>query len=336
MDKPEYFLQFEPGLITQLRELYLQLQSLNRIQSPVINRARQQLAREFPEAALKNSPQARDGLSPLWAWLAHWQREQVRNNHYYDRLYQGSLAPKYGVEITDFTRNLARLLCQIHLWERDIEREIAQLLNYPQFQPYTKAFNSLGIDIRCQALILSQMYPLTRFSSLGAFKRRLGMGRDENSSGDKLSSRAGGSQMCRSQLYLWVLDKISIKSQRPPTPVGQRLSAYYDLKAAQFSEDPDLVKEKVLVREKRRLKLNFQESLHSSFGELLTKDQFQVISQRLDTKFFEDVLEINQTQKMVKQGVVRKGFGVLVINQVVAYGCKLLFQEIKRNLLELD
>jgi hypothetical protein len=60
LDKPEYFLQFDPGSVTRLRELYLQLQSLNRIQSPVINRARQQLAREFPEAALKNSPQARD------------------------------------------------------------------------------------------------------------------------------------------------------------------------------------------------------------------------------------------------------------------------------------
>ena len=65
-DKPEFFLWFDPGSCTRIRELYLQGKSLTRIQSPIINRIRQQLAYEFPEAALKRSePSERDGLSPL-------------------------------------------------------------------------------------------------------------------------------------------------------------------------------------------------------------------------------------------------------------------------------
>jgi transposase len=59
----EFFISFSPGAAVKLREFYLQLKSLARIQSPIINRLRQQLAREFPEAALKEGCRqaAKDG-----------------------------------------------------------------------------------------------------------------------------------------------------------------------------------------------------------------------------------------------------------------------------------
>ena len=65
-----FFLHFELGPVERLRELYLQLQSLNRLSSPAVNRTRQQLAREFPEAARCRSEPGPDGLSPLFAFLA--------------------------------------------------------------------------------------------------------------------------------------------------------------------------------------------------------------------------------------------------------------------------
>lgn len=41
--------------IAEIRILYYQINSLIRVQSPLINRTRQQLAEEFPEAAFSNS-----------------------------------------------------------------------------------------------------------------------------------------------------------------------------------------------------------------------------------------------------------------------------------------
>ena len=46
--KSEFFLQPALKETERIREIYLELGSLNRIQSPLINRIRQQLAHEFP------------------------------------------------------------------------------------------------------------------------------------------------------------------------------------------------------------------------------------------------------------------------------------------------
>ncbi len=61
-----------PEPIAEIRSLYDQINSLLRIQSPLINRIRQQLAEEFPEGANKQQiPSERDGLQPLFAWLCN-------------------------------------------------------------------------------------------------------------------------------------------------------------------------------------------------------------------------------------------------------------------------
>lgn len=126
----DFFLHFQPGKVASMRSLWLQLQSINRIQSPIINRARQQLAREFPEAALmKSEPSKADGLPPLWAWLAGIKRKTKRKNSYYDRVYEKSIANQYGVTISTFTRKLSNMLCDLRYWEMEIQDEILEILN---------------------------------------------------------------------------------------------------------------------------------------------------------------------------------------------------------------
>jgi len=52
---PGRFVQSRDRTIVQIRRLVLRLAHLNRVQSPIINRARQELAWQFPEAALIRS-----------------------------------------------------------------------------------------------------------------------------------------------------------------------------------------------------------------------------------------------------------------------------------------
>lgn len=269
--KTDQFLQFEPGPIVQIRDLYLQMKSLTRVQSPIINRVRQQLCREFPEAAFKNSQQGKDGLSPLWAWLGNVERQGVRQNFYYDRLYDKSVAPAYGIKISKFSQRYAELLCQIHSWEHEAEEKLGELISLPQFKDYNQIFDKFGIGLRPRALLLCHIYPLSKFESLGSFKKRLGMAGDELSSGDRKGWNAGsGSKMCRTELYMWILVTIAPKKSRPQTIVGKKLSAFYD---------------------ERQEKFRSQQNTEG-----------------------------------------KTSFGKLIISQTAAYGCKLLFKELKKAL----
>lgn len=83
LEQSEYFLQFSSESVAKLREIYLQLHHLNRVQNPIINRLRQSLAYEFPEVAQTRSlRRANVDIPPLWGWLA-----QIRPSPYYERIY---------------------------------------------------------------------------------------------------------------------------------------------------------------------------------------------------------------------------------------------------------
>jgi transposase len=173
------------------------------------------------------------------------------------------------VQISDFSRRLADWLCDIHTWERELEFEIRTLLEQDEFIPYVQVFRSFGLGLRTQALILSQIYPISRFDSLGGFKRRLGMAKVEESSGDREAFLTGaGSKMCRSALYLWVLTSIAPARSRLKTPTVELLGKFYDERRSRFAGEDNLT----------------------------------------------------------------KGFGSLIICQTAAYGCRLLFKELKRGI----
>ncbi|NEO51877.1 MAG: IS110 family transposase [Okeania sp. SIO3B5] len=234
-DKPHAFLRFEPGLIKEISDRYLQLHSISRIQSPIINRLRQQLAKEFPEIASIKSTPGPDGLSPLWAWITERERYTDVGEKLYNKKYQNSVAPQYGVEISEFTKFLANQLCDLHLSEFGLRRELTNLIYSQEFQKFNEVFDLYGFGLMARAMLLIRCYPLSRFESEGAFKRRLGFGSEERSSGEIERFRAAGSSLARKELYLWCLTVVGKK--RLISGVGLEIMAKFEHHKQQLQKD---------------------------------------------------------------------------------------------------
>lgn len=251
--EPDHYLELCVGEIGRIRQIYLQLGSLSRIQSPIINRLRQQLASEFPEMALSSIKQGKAGFSPFAGWLSEFDTENLQpSTGRYSKVYAQSIAPQYGIEISQFTRRLAGVQVELHLWESTLETELSSLLSNPVFKKYNDAFDKLEFGLRTRAIVLSQIYPVEKFAkinritgkynytkSLAAFKQRLGYGGEENSSGDTERRKATGSKLARKALYLWALTKVAAKSRRPGSYYLEfkQLCEFYDLRMTQYNYD---------------------------------------------------------------------------------------------------
>ena len=148
-------MQIRDFTTTRIRELVLRLAHLNRVQSPIINRLRQDLAWQFPEIAHINSRRAANGEVPLlWGWLCG-----ERKSKKYDALCVSSIV----LCITSTVRHHARRLCDLQREEHSIEMELHELLTDSKFTAYRKVFKSFGFGLRLEAIILSQIYPLENY-----------------------------------------------------------------------------------------------------------------------------------------------------------------------------
>ncbi|MEG5048305.1 IS110 family transposase [Microcoleus sp. B4-C1] len=245
---PKRFLQIREGAIVKIRELALRLAHLNRVQSPIINRARQDLAWQFPEVALIRSVRFGEKVPLLWGWLAG-----ERPSKKYDRLYAESI----GLGITESVRQHAARLCNLQREEMTIEQELFELLAAPQFARYRKVFARFGFGQRIEALLLSQIYPLQnylaadgkpevkiakgrrsgkptkRYLSLRRFMKALGCAPSQESSGDLQKSKvAGGSALCRRALWQWIFTRIEPNNRRLSNETGRHLGEMLDSEKA--------------------------------------------------------------------------------------------------------
>lgn len=204
------------------------------------------------------------------------------------------------------------------------------------FQTYHHTFNRFGIPPKSQALLLSQIYPMSKFESLGRFKRRLGLAKDENSSGDKESMNTGsGSKLCRCQLYLWVLDSIAPQHARPKNDIGRKLGSFYDSRKAQFQDNPELWKQKAIENLHRIALRELKKQLSANLISLLPKEQALTVASTLDLSMQAISMSMNtglttELKDKANSREVRRGFGNLIINQTAAYGLRLLFKELKK------
>lgn len=231
------FVRTRDPIIAQMRDLVLRLHHLNRVQSPIINRVRQDLAWQFPEAA-KISLCA----NLFWCWLA--QNCSVKR---YDNLYALSIGLGLGSE----TRNSAKAICELKRREQELERDLRALLKDVRFLQYRKVFARFGLGERTEALILSQIYPIQNYLSDGLpevkirkgkvsgnptkrhlsrrrFQKALGVAPTREDSGDSKSSKKAGSSLCRIALWQWLFTRIEPKRNRVKTELGQRLGELLD------------------------------------------------------------------------------------------------------------
>lgn len=240
------FVQIRDSVVVRIRELVLRLAHLNRCQSPVINRIRQDLAWQFPEVAKVKSKSYKGSDPLLWAWLAG-----IRKSTRYDKLYQRSI----GLGLTDTVRLHAARLCDYQREERVIEKELNSLILDPRFLLYRKVFKIFGFGQRIEAVLLSQIFPIdnylvnnkpivkitrARFSkknknskkhiSRRRFEKALGTAPKEKSSGDKKKKKiVGGSDLCRKTLWQWLYTTIEpMKSRRTSNPIQKKIADRLD------------------------------------------------------------------------------------------------------------
>ncbi len=235
-ESPGRFVQIREFAIVRIRELALRLAHLARVQSPIINRIRQDLAWQFPEIAASHS-------KLIWGWLC----DKTKSKRL-DAAYKVTA----GLGLTDSVRLHTERIYQIHAEEEAIEVELLGYLNDSQFDKYRTVFKQFGFGDRIQAILLSQIYPLDnyledgkpivkirkgrksgkptkRYLSLRRFMKALGMAPTENSSGDKTSKGVvGGSDLCRRSLWQWVFTSVEPFRCRGQNPILKELGAALD------------------------------------------------------------------------------------------------------------
>ncbi|MEG4198599.1 IS110 family transposase [Microcoleus sp. Pol12A5] len=243
IDVPRRFVQVRSQTIVEIRRLVLRLSHLNRVQSPIINRARQDLAWQFPEVALVRSVRSGEKVPLLWGWLCG-ERQSVK----YDLMLEKSI----GLGITDELRLHAARIYDIQREEMALEFQLSKLVSEPQFLPYRKVFARFGFGRRVEALLLSQIYPFEnylldgkpdvkirkgrksgkptkRHLSLRRFMKALGYAPSQESSGDLQKSKvSGGSDLCRRALWQWIFTRIEPARTRLANDIGDQLGAIMD------------------------------------------------------------------------------------------------------------
>lgn len=269
-DSPRRFVQVREPEIVRLRELALRLSHLNRVQSPIINRLRQDLAWQFPEVQSVRSYRSDSQEIPLlWGWLAG-EREASR----YDNLLEAST----GLGLSEETRHHAKAICALQRREAALEREIRTLLKDRRFDSYRKVFARFGFGERAEAMILSQIYPLENYLKDGEpeviirkgkrsgkatkrhlsarrFQKALGVAPVRDWSGDKKRAQQGGSDLCRKALWQWLFTRIEPQKSRLRNEIGELLGAELDLEKKQ-GKPIKLVRSRVCAK---AVKLLFRE-----------------------------------------------------------------------------
>ncbi|MDJ0517702.1 MAG: transposase [Trichodesmium sp. MO_231.B1] len=226
-EKDTAFLQFEPGAIAQINEIYLDIKGLKANNTATINRVKAKLTSSFPEVASLRSNPGVDGLSPLFSWVAERERYTDRGKKKYDRLYQDSVGLKYGKIITTHTRYLANQICDNHIQEALLRSNLSGLVyDCPEFKNFNQVFDLFGFGLMVRAMLLVRTYPLSRFESVGAFKRRLGFGQEERSSGQVEGFSSSGSSLAKTELYNW--SKTTVGKKRLISQVGLEIQAKFE------------------------------------------------------------------------------------------------------------
>ncbi|WP_239651674.1 IS110 family transposase [Neosynechococcus sphagnicola] len=222
---PTRFVRMRDPLVAQMRDLVLRLHHQARVQSPIINRLRQDLIWQYPEGAKRSL----DAII-FWRWLAGEGKSGK-----YDLEYANTC----GLGLTDFTRESAQVLNKVMRQELEIDRQLRECLHDARFNSYRQIMAKFGMGERVQALIISQIYPLqnylennepimilsrsktkpgkqtTKHISERKFTKALGMSPEREWSGDGKKTKKSGSELCRTAMWQWLFTRVEVKRCRP-------------------------------------------------------------------------------------------------------------------------
>jgi Transposase IS116/IS110/IS902 family len=221
---PIQFVRIRDSITSQLRDAALRLKHLDRIQSPLIDRLKQDLAWAMPEVS------GSVNAVLFWRWLAGDARS-LR----YDKL----AIDTCGLGITQNMQAMAKLLVDLWRQKRIVESEMLELLNNPQLDRDRQVMKQYYLPNIAIAILISQYYPLSNFLgedgkeimqlagsrrtqtktlkpiSLRRFRKALGVAPVRESSGKSpTKTRKAGSRLCRCQLWLWSMSAFERKKSK--------------------------------------------------------------------------------------------------------------------------
>lgn len=237
LNNPKKFLTIRDQQTALLRRDILRLQHLARVQSPIVNRLRQDLAWQFPEIS-KRKIQRQGNTAPL---ILRWLAGRGKSKRY-DKEY----AETIGLGLTDDVRTHANRLVDIHNEELEIESRVATAIARAEYQELRTALTAFGFGQRTQAAIISQVHPFDGFLdpegtpinviskgksskkqtkkhlSRRRFEKSLGCAPTRDASGKKDRKQViGGSNLCRKMIWLWIFNACSVAKVRTTNPVNE-------------------------------------------------------------------------------------------------------------------
>ena len=231
-DKAECsYLKIRDPLVTHIKRTCLRLEHLNRVQNPIVNRMRQELAWQCPEVAQVRSAKLQDDLAPLlWGWLAGRRKSKK-----YDRI----LAETVGSGVEPQTQWAASQYCEIEEEIFKLKKQLIELIDSPQFDEYRRIFTKFGFGYQLQGYLLGAIFPIEDFLKNGQpevkirknrqtgkesklklserrFMRAVGMGVVREDSGQKKKGKQSGSALCRKALWQWCFTRLEVSRNNPP------------------------------------------------------------------------------------------------------------------------
>lgn len=238
------FLTFSPE-IHDIRNLWFEIEQIDKQINALTNRIRQRLSFEFPEAASRQSNISEKlGYAPMWGYLSGvYSYRSIQN------LDAKSAARTLGIELSERTREMAYEIMELQIGRSGRERRLSELMAADVFAPYMEVFYRYGFGPRTRALLLIQCYPIEKFlvnghpwidrtekigkhgrktistrnKSCKSFQLFLGTGRTWSESGEHSSWVLAGSDICRAHLYCWAVTSI-LPDRRAGTWLVERLN----------------------------------------------------------------------------------------------------------------
>jgi hypothetical protein len=217
------WLNWRAGLIAEVNDRILELESLDSTSVVFTQQLRQRLKYEFPECADRtiNNARTKDGFTAWVGWLAGiYSSKQIQSG------YDKSIAIELGITIARYTRDHAAALAGNQIRETRLENDLAELLLDPEFDRYRPVLERFGFGLKMQGTILTNIYPFEKFlrdnrphverwqddvkwhkrnRSLAGFQMSLGMGKRLIESGGSKVEVYAGSSFSRSKLYCWIM-----------------------------------------------------------------------------------------------------------------------------------
>ncbi|MGB5768897.1 MAG: hypothetical protein WBM32_03355, partial [Crocosphaera sp.] len=214
--------------IYSIYQQFLEHNRINQELTPLINRARNLLHTEFPEA--KNSKtESSDKIDGIWLFLAGKNLSQRQQTFWKNRLNKSiGSATKFGFSLE--IMRLAKTICDLKQRRNEIKKDFEEVLSNSKYKFYNEAFDKFSLGIYDRIIFLCQIFPFEQFLDengselrtikpkkispsgkpntkrvgLNRFHARLGKAVKPWSSGKKKSHIVTGTNLVRVQLYLWV------------------------------------------------------------------------------------------------------------------------------------